>query len=138
MIRVSPRRIRHSLGMLCCLAACIVAPVAGAPPQAPAESSPAESPAQTPPSNTGATPQQPSGTITQQSRQTGEPIPIPRQEAPAPPALGGLVRDAGFSNVAIPVPGARVTLRDLQSGRIFASSASGEGVFRIFPVPPGH
>ena len=63
---------------------------------------------------------------------------IPRQQALTTSALDGVVRDAGFSGVTIPVPGARVTLRDLQTGRVFAGMASGEGVFRIFPVPPGH
>lgn len=47
------------------------------------------------------------------------------------------MRDAGFSNLTIPVPGAHLILRDLQTGLVFDHFTSGEGVFRIFPVPPG-
>jgi len=31
-----------------------------------------------------------------------------------------------------------LTLRNLQTGQTLSGTASGEGVFRIFPVPPGH
>ncbi|MGA2810411.1 MAG: carboxypeptidase-like regulatory domain-containing protein [Candidatus Acidiferrum sp.] len=82
-----------------------------------------------------------SATVTQQptesARQPGAAARIPRQQALTTSALDGIVRDAGFSNVTIPVPGARLILRDLQSGKILNRTSSGEGVFRIFPVPPG-
>jgi hypothetical protein len=127
MIRFSPRRIRRSLGVLCCLTAWPALLFAGAPPQNQGDSSASQ--AQTPQSG---------GAITQQSRQAAAPVRIPRQQALTTTALDGIVRDAGFSNITIPVPGARLTLRDLQTGRIFTGSASGEGVFRIFPLPAGH
>ncbi|MGA2420854.1 MAG: carboxypeptidase-like regulatory domain-containing protein [Candidatus Acidiferrum sp.] len=126
MIRKPPRRIRRLLGVLCCLTAWTLAPFARATPQDPPASTPA------------AAAQQPSGKITEQSRQAGEPVRIPRQQALVSSALDGIVRDAGFSNLTVPVPGARLTLRDLQSGRTITATASGEGIFRIVPVSPGH
>ncbi len=47
------------------------------------------------------------------------------------------MRDAGFSNIILPVPGAVLTLRNVQSGQISSTTTSGEGVFRLFPLPPG-
>jgi hypothetical protein len=63
---------------------------------------------------------------------------IPRQQAQNTAALDGIVRDSGFSNITVPVPGALLSLRNLQTGQTFSGVASGEGVFRIFPVEPGH
>ncbi|HLK06065.1 MAG TPA: carboxypeptidase-like regulatory domain-containing protein [Candidatus Acidoferrum sp.] len=63
---------------------------------------------------------------------------IPRQQAQTTAALDGIIRDAGFSNITIPVPGAILALRNLQTGQSFSGTATGEGVFRIFPIPPGH
>jgi hypothetical protein len=63
---------------------------------------------------------------------------IPRQQAQNTAALDGIVRDSGFSNITIPVPGAVLTLHNLQTGETFSGAASGEGVFRIFPITPGH
>src|SRR5215470_1789112 len=74
--------------------------------------------------------QKSSATVTQAQR-------IPRQQAQNTAALDGIVRDSGFSGTRIPVPGALVTLRNLQTGQTISSPASGEGVFRIFPIPPG-
>jgi hypothetical protein len=73
-----------------------------------------------------------------QSRESGPPLRIPRQQAQTTAALDGVVRDAGFSNIILPVPAAVLTLRNLQSGQVFSAAASGEGVFRLFPLPPGH
>ncbi len=73
-----------------------------------------------------------------QARESGAPQRIPRQRAQTTAALDGTVRDAGPSNVTRPVPGATLTLRHLQSGQLYSAAASGEGVFRIFPLPPGH
>jgi hypothetical protein len=73
-----------------------------------------------------------------QSTEAGAPLRIPRQQAQTTAALDGLVRDAGFSNTALPVPAANLTLRNLQTGQMFSGIGSGEGVFRIFPLPPGH
>ena len=75
----------------------------------------------------------------QQSRQTpAQTLRIPRQQAQTTAALDGLVRDSGFSNITVPVPGAILTLRNLQTGQTISSASNGEGIFRIFPVPPGH
>jgi hypothetical protein len=72
-----------------------------------------------------------------QSREQGPPPRIPRQQAQNTTALDGIVRDAGFPSVALPVPGAVLTLRNAQSGLTFSTTAKGEGVFRLFPLPPG-
>jgi Carboxypeptidase regulatory-like domain len=138
MIRISLRRIRRLLGVVCCITACSVASLLVAPSRGQSDSSPAaqEQPAQS--NATANAPQQASGAITQQSRQAAAPVRIPRQQALTTSALDGVVRDAGFSNVTVPVPGARLTLKDLQSGATLSGVSSGEGVFRIFPVPPGH
>ena len=75
---------------------------------------------------------------TQQNRQEGPPRRIPRQQAQTTAALDGVVRDSGTPNSTLPVPGARITLHNPQSGQEdFATAASAEGVFRLFPLPPG-
>jgi hypothetical protein len=73
-----------------------------------------------------------------QSREQGPPLRIPRQKAQSTSAVDGVVRDAGSPASLLPVPGAAVTLHDLQSGQSFTTNTSAEGVFRIFPLPPGH
>jgi hypothetical protein len=73
-----------------------------------------------------------------QSRESGPPLRLPRQQAQTTSALDGVVRDATNPNAVLPVPGARLTLRNAQSGQLFSTSTSGEGIFRLFPVPPGH
>src|SRR5467141_2258142 len=72
-----------------------------------------------------------------QSSVQGPPLRIPRQQAQTTAALDGRVRDAGSPESARPVPAAMLTLRNLQSGQIFSGASSGEGVFRLFPLPPG-
>jgi len=72
-----------------------------------------------------------------QSSVQGPPQRIPRQQAQTTAALDGLVRDASSSDNARPVPAAVLTLRNLQSGQLFTGISSGEGVFRLFPLPPG-
>jgi hypothetical protein len=72
------------------------------------------------------------------AKQTREQCPalrIPRQQAQTTAALDGVVRDA--ANSARPVAAAVLMLRNTQTDRTFAVTASAEGVFRIFPVPPG-
>jgi hypothetical protein len=113
----SPRRVRRAFCAACCFSFLSSALTAAAPRQQ--TSSPAQSPAA-------------------QSHEQGPPTRIPRQQAQDTAALDGIVRDAGFSNIALPVPGAALTLRNLQSGQLFSSTASAEGVFRLFPLPPGH
>jgi hypothetical protein len=75
----------------------------------------------------------------QQSRQTpAQTVRIPRQQAQTAAALDGIIRDSGFSNITVPVPGAALTLRNLQTGETLSGTVTGEGVFRMFPLPPGH
>jgi len=75
----------------------------------------------------------------QQSREAAaQSLRIPRQRAQTSAALDGIVRDSGSSNITVPVPGATLTLGNLQSGQCYSGTASGEGVFRIFPIEPGH
>jgi len=112
----SPRQVRRAFCAACCLSFLFFARGSAAPQQHPS------SPGQNPPS---------------QSREQGPPTRIPRQQAQNTAALDGIVRDAGFSNIALPVPGAVAMLRNLQSGQLFSGTASAEGVFRLFPLPPG-
>jgi hypothetical protein len=63
---------------------------------------------------------------------------IPRQQASSTAAVDGVVRSSTATGVDTPVPGAVVTLRNLQTGQTYRSSTNGEGLFRIFPLPPGH
>jgi hypothetical protein len=113
----SPRRVRRAFCAACCFSFLSSPPGAATPRQQ--TSTPAQSPAA-------------------QSHEQGSPTRIPRQQAQNTAALDGIVRDAGFSNIALPVPGAALTVRNLQSGRLFSGTASAEGVFRLFPLPPGH
>src|SRR6266404_3558385 len=73
-----------------------------------------------------------------QSSVQGPPQRIPRQQAQTTAALDGLVRDANSASTLLPVAAAIVTLRNAQSGQVFSATTSAEGVFRIFPLPPGH
>lgn len=81
---------------------------------------------------------QSSANPSKQSRDLSTPLRIPRQQAFTTSALDGIVRDAGFTSITVPVPAALLTLRNLESNEIRRVTASGEGVFRIFPLPPGH
>ena len=75
----------------------------------------------------------------QQSRQAGtQSRRLPRQQAQSTAAFDGIVRGSRSSGITVPVPGAVLTLRNLQSGQILSGEATGEGVFRIFPIPPGN
>jgi len=53
-------------------------------------------------------------------------------------AIEGIVRDAGFSNIVLPVAGALVRLKSIQTGQVLSATATGEGVFRLFPLTQGH
>src|SRR6267143_187004 len=117
MIHSSPRQVRRAFCAVCCFACLVFAPRAAAnlPSQSP--SAPQDS--------------------AKQSRESGPPLRIPRQQAQTTAAIDGVVRDSGFSNIILPVPAAALTLRNVQSGEIFSATTSGEGVFRVFPLPPG-
>src|SRR5215469_11211559 len=88
------------------------------------------------------TPQEQSPSLAQssakESREQGPAQRIPRQQAQNTAALDGFVRDtASSSGNALPIPGAVLTLRNLQSGQTFTATSSAEGIFRLFPLPPG-
>lgn len=72
----------------------------------------------------------------QQSRETGPPLRIPRQQAQVAAALDGVVRSASGAAV-LPVPGALLTLQSIASNSSTQSTASAEGIFRVFPLVPG-
>jgi hypothetical protein len=72
------------------------------------------------------------------SVEQGPPLRIPRQPAPAGAALDGVVRDSRAPGATRPVAAAILTLRNSQSGQSFSATTSDEGVFRIFPLSPGH
>ncbi len=81
--------------------------------------------------------QAPAQSSAKESRELGPSQRIPRQQAQKTAALDGFVRDASSPGNPLPVPGAALTLRDLQSGQTFNATSSAEGVFRLFPLPPG-
>jgi Carboxypeptidase regulatory-like domain len=116
MIFFSPRQVRRAFCVACCFSFFSSAP--GAAVSRNQSSAPAQIPAT-------------------QSREQGPPTRIPRQQAQNTTVLDGIVRDAGFPSITLPVPGATLTLRNAQSGQVFITTTSGEGVFRLFPLPPG-
>src|SRR5207249_6925256 len=73
----------------------------------------------------------------QEKRESGPPQRIPRQKALTTGALDGVVREAVNAGGQRPVGGAAISLRNLNSAQGFHSSASAEGIFRLFPLPPG-
>jgi hypothetical protein len=116
MICFSPRQVQRAFCAVCCLAFFSAAEGASTPRQ--------QSPA-------------PAKDTATQSREQGPPTRIPRQQAQNTTALDGVVRDAGFPSTMIPVPAAALSLRNKDSGQLFTGTTSGEGVFRLFPLPPG-
>jgi hypothetical protein len=72
-----------------------------------------------------------------QSREPGPTIRIPRQQALNTTALDGVVRSSVIAGASTPIPGALLTLRNLRDGQLVSTTANGEGLFRIFPLPPG-
>src|SRR5277367_1897321 len=88
------------------------------------------------------TPAQPSaagGQATVQKSTEAVPVQrIPRQQALTTAAVDGFLREAISSNEVRPVAPAQLTLRNLQSGQVVHASSSGEGVFRVLLLPPGH
>jgi hypothetical protein len=79
----------------------------------------------------------PAATPATVSQQPGPPKRIPRQLALTTGALDGTVREQISDDATRPVIGARITLRNLQTGQTTPSMTSGDGVFRIFPLTPG-
>src|SRR5262249_29139824 len=73
----------------------------------------------------------------QESRAQGPARRIPRQQAQNTAAMDGFVRDISSPGNPLPIPAAALTLRNLQSGQTFTATSSAEGIFRLFPLPPG-
>ena len=116
------RRTRPTSFVVCCAASFLfVAPVGQAASVAP-----------------GQLPQSDTQAQVKQSREPGPAIRIPRQQALNTTALDGVVRSSPVARANTPVPGAQLTLRNLRTGQLFRSAANGEGLFRIFPLAPGH
>jgi hypothetical protein len=78
------------------------------------------------------------GSNAQIIREQSAPQRLPRQQAVNSAAVEGVVHDSGSAESSRPVSGALITLRALPSGSMLRTTASAEGVFRLFPVPPGH
>ena len=73
----------------------------------------------------------------QQSREPSPPTRLPRQQAQDFAALDGAVKSGSGSAGQSPVSGAVLTLRKIASNAMTQIIASGEGVFRAFPLAPG-
>jgi hypothetical protein len=118
MIFSSPRKYRRAFCAICCISALCGRAVAGEKQQTQSPPSAQDSP--------------------KKSSEQGPPQRIPRQQAQNSAALDGVVRDSGAPGATRPVPAAALTLRNIESGRIFSGTSTDEGVFRVFPLPPGH
>src|SRR6266481_1114389 len=70
----------------------------------------------------------PPGSSQEQSHEAGPPRRIPRQQALTTAALDGTVREQVSDSAGRPIGGARIQIRNLQTG---------EGVFRLLLLPPG-
>ena len=79
----------------------------------------------------------PSNSSEQQTKEAGPPRRIPRQQALTTAALDGTVREQVSEGVMRPVGGARIQIRNLQTGQVQTVQATGEGVFRLLLLPPG-
>jgi hypothetical protein len=92
-------------------------------------------------SGSDATAQQPAATPPLSSQQeiheAGPPRRIPRQQALTTAALDGTVREQISDSVMRPVGGARIQIRNLQTGQVSTTVATGEGVFRLLLLLPG-
>ena len=117
MILFSPRQVRRAFCAVCCIACFVLVPRVGA--------------------NLSRQSAPPAQDSAKQSSEQGPPQRIPRQQAQSTAALDGVVR-AGSSPSLLPVASAVLTLRNEQSSQSFGATTSAEGVFRVFPLPPGH
>jgi hypothetical protein len=73
----------------------------------------------------------------QEMREAGPPRRIPRQQALTTAALDGTVREQVSDSATRPVGGARIQIRNLQTGQVNTTLTTGEGVFRLLLLPPG-
>src|SRR5258708_9448747 len=79
----------------------------------------------------------PPGSSQQQSPVAGPPRRIPRQQALTTAALDGTVREQVSDSSGRPIGGARIQIRNLQTGQVNTTLTTGEGVFRVLLLPPG-
>jgi len=73
----------------------------------------------------------------QQSREAGPASRIPRQLSFVTAALDGMVREQVSEAAARPIPAAKIQLRELATGKVTTTFASGDGAFRILLLTPG-
>jgi hypothetical protein len=73
----------------------------------------------------------------QQSREAGPPSRIPRQQALLTAALDGAVHETISGAATRPIPGAKIQLRELATGKTISTLTSGDGAFRILLLTPG-
>jgi hypothetical protein len=118
MIFLFPRKYRRAFCAAGCILLLPVVAIAGASRQE-----------QSPPS---------AQDLARKTSEQGPPLRIPRQQAQSSAALDGVVRDSSAPGASRPVPAAALTLRDVQTAQIFSGTSTDEGVFRVFPLPPGH
>jgi hypothetical protein len=118
MIFSFPRKYRRAFCAICCISALSGAAVAGAKQREQSPSNAQNSP--------------------KKSTEQGPPQRIPRQQAQTTAALDGVVRDSSEPGATRLVPAAALTLRNIESGQVFSGTTTDEGVFRVFPLPPGH
>jgi hypothetical protein len=71
------------------------------------------------------------------SRQSGQVLRIPRQQAFTTGAVDGVIRELPSEGANRPVVGAKVKLRHLQTNQETVVTNSAEGVFRFLPLLPG-
>ncbi len=75
--------------------------------------------------------------LRKQSREAGPAKRIPRQMALTTGAVDGTVRETTVDGDNRPVGGATIQLRNLQTDQSALAMQLGDGVFRIFSLPPG-
>jgi carboxypeptidase family protein len=102
------------------VAACVLAGLAGG------DDAFAQQPAAAPPASS-----------TQEMHEAGPPRRIPRQQALTTAALDGTVREQVSDSATRPIGGARIQIRNLQTGQVSTTQTAGEGVFRLLLLPPG-
>ncbi len=79
----------------------------------------------------------PPGSSQEQSHEAGPPRRIPRQQALTTAALDGTVREQVSDSAGRPIGGARIQIRNLQTGQVNTTLTTGEGVFRLLLLPQG-
>jgi len=102
------------------IVACVLAGLAGG------DDAAAQQPATSPPASSQ-----------QEIHEAGPPRRIPRQQALTKAALDGTVREQVSDSAARPIGGARIQIRNLQTGQVNTTLTAGEGVFRLLLLPPG-